>query len=328
METKQMLNSYVKAYAYLLSKLRKVEKVFADQEHLHRLIESISSTEREMLDDWNRATSFVVLEILSGKIPFNQVQPESYPILESVWEKDIKLLKAYFVWFNNKTGDADSNYFKASQEIRKLLFIPSDYSLHDFDKIKNYLNDRYLGKDGKIDETKQSTHDLIACKAERIYHTTGNTNSIENWFRAKLYVKFFYENIIPAIVNNESDKINYILKAFEFSKSPNNRFLIINCFEAAIAIYFINKERLKLIINDPESYAFNMVPIHGWPATFSTPSKKFRFDSKVSLITYEGVMDKAEQELLKEKSLLDEHKVAIDELYRQSHLEPFSDMIL
>ncbi|HEY4787125.1 MAG TPA: hypothetical protein VIH57_13800, partial [Bacteroidales bacterium] len=143
----------------------------------------------------------------------------------------------------------------------------------------------------------------------------------------------YYENIIPAIMkdDNDSEKINHInniLKAFEFSKSPQNRFLIINSFETVIAIYFINKSILQLILRDPESYDFNMVQIHDWPDNFATPIEKFRADRKVNLITYEGKMSKETKEDLKKRIPQIQHQNEIEDLYEQSNLAPLEDMIL
>ena len=52
-------------------------------------------------------------------------------------------------------------------------------------------------------------------------------------------MKMFYEHIIPAVLQNDEESVLTVLKAFQFS-NENSYNLIINCFEAALPIYFLN----------------------------------------------------------------------------------------
>jgi len=59
--------------------------------------------------------------------------------------------------------------------------------------------------------------------------------------------------------------IAQVLKAFQFSKHPDNRFLIVNCFEAAIAIYFLDPNIINELWTNAEACNFNMVYVEDWP---------------------------------------------------------------
>jgi hypothetical protein len=147
---------------------------------------------------------------------------------------------------------------------------------------------------------------LIKRNAKRIRETTGNLDNDINWFRAKLYTGMFYENIIPAVIENNEDKTVMILKAFQFSKAPENRYLIINCFETAIAIHFLDKNIIQKVLKNSEEYDYSMVPVEDWPGPekIEVPpewKEKFRYDSDDKQIIYEGIMKKEEKNKLEAK---------------------------
>ena len=57
----------------------------------------------------------------------------------------------------------------------------------------------------------------------------------------------FYENIIPAVTMKDVDSAAMVLNAFGFSKE--NRYLIINALEAAIAIYFLDADVIRELLD-------------------------------------------------------------------------------
>jgi len=141
----------------------------------------------------------------------------------------------------------------------------------------------------------------------------------------------FYENIIGAVVENDPQKTAAILRAFEFSKYPQNRYLLTNGFEAAIAIDFLNKDVVQMILQKPELFDFNLVAVEGWPQHVGVRAEfggHFRYDAENKHIIYEGVMDVKERDALLANLDKEEHRLAVQRLFEQSELRPFPDMIL
>jgi hypothetical protein len=86
----------------------------------------------------------------------------------------------------------------------------------------------------------------VKAKAERVYACNRIPHQDKkNWTIAETYARGFYENIIPAVTQGRPDSTLAVLKAFQFSKE--NRYLIINCFEVALAISFLDAEIVQEI---------------------------------------------------------------------------------
>jgi hypothetical protein len=322
------LDVVVSHLAYRCSDNRKLEN---NIRWVYDYIRSIPSTREEMLDDWTKACTMLVYEYIVGKLGFNHISSKCYAFFESSWLKDLKELIAYYNYLEDDTKTMDEHYFQAITLIRDKLFSTKHYSLNDFKNVKDYLREYYLN-DNFIDVKNPGTYNLIARKAERIQNTTGNKDDKQNWYRAEFYVKKFYNNIIPAIESeNEELKQKHIieiLKAFEFSKSKENRFLIINSFEAAIAIFFLDKNTLRNVLGNPDSYIMSLSPVtNNWPLKGNGDTKlKYSEDGK--LVVYDGVMSEEERNYLLSGLDADELKQKIDDLYRQSRLEPFEANVL
>ncbi len=247
---------------------------------------------------------------------------------------------AYFAWIEQKRGlflNHEKDFFDACDHIRQELLVNEEMksSLSDFNEVETYIKTHYLGSDGKLRTPIEKAPDLqklIEVKAKRIHETTGSTDANKNWLQAETYTKMFYENIIPAVVKNDREKVLRVLKAFQYSKM--NRFIIINCFETASAIYFLNPETIRSLWNEsanktvPESTVESMVNVDSWPQVFtvSEPCKKrFWFDK--GKIGFNGVMlDIEKKALLKALRKVEfgkpkrEHVEAIEKLYDQSRL--------
>lgn len=243
--TKQKILSKLKLHAWLevtarsISHSRKLFILKEDPSPLDDLFPDSEAEERDFYD----ACTYWASEILDGEKEFAYIDPGSYHHLEDVWLKDVKKLKAYLNWDKRKEwdkGDAESNYYEACEQIRnKLVDRSIKASKNDFEKVKDYLKSRYLATDGTIDKKKCQC--LIEPKAYRVWEMTGKIYDSTNCRqRAERYVKRFYENIVPAVEKNEPKWVSRVIDAFRLSKAPENRYLIINCFETALAIYFLN----------------------------------------------------------------------------------------
>jgi len=262
--SKGELTKYIETTAFFKSHSRmvmKIDKLGEDRRNtiirrfqqnpdkIYEIIsEEIVNTEEERHTDWYNATVSTASEILDGKINFAyQMGSDTYDHLEETWLKDVKLMKAYFIWKRKGSnwGGEQENYDEACWDIRRRLLDPQFKAPLDyFAEAKAYLQDRYLRND-EIDEGKENTTRLIQTKAKRICQTTGDCNEEVNRQRAERYIRMYYENIVPAVENKKVESIDKVLEAFRFSKEFGRRYLIINCFEAAIAMYFLDPEVIK-----------------------------------------------------------------------------------
>jgi len=341
------LSNRIDRVANIYSFYRRIEQMRSDTGlalGLYDLIgRHIPYNDLEAKNDWYNANCHITSEILKGNIKFTEhIEPSSYHRLEETWLHDVKKFNAYLIW--KKRADAGlewlandiSDYFQVANEIRnKLTLSTIKASTKDFKNIEIYLKTHYLTDDGNIDLTKSDVHRLISRKAERIWEVTqGKFDKEVNWFLAETYVRMFYENIIFSVMKNEQGNesvttccsLARILKAFQFSKHPDNRFLIINCFEAAIAIYFLNPDFIKELWQYPESCNYSMVYIdEDWPKDLYSPpicSGKFKYNDINKLITYDGKMNEKEKDFLLNNLTSEKHKKTVENLFIQSNYNP------
>ena len=75
---------------------------------------------------------------------------------------------------------------------------------------ETYVNECHENKQLGDDSLKLSW--LIRDKAHRIYENTGSKDEVHNWVCAETYVKMFYENIIPAVEQNDKEKVLRVLR--------------------------------------------------------------------------------------------------------------------
>jgi hypothetical protein len=292
----------------------------------------------DALADWHTAEVFFASEVIMGRFNLaSRISPKSYKRLENIWLREVKRLMAFFKW--RKDGfvfsDPDKYYFDACNHIRDMLIDKTIKArLSEFDEVKNYIQEHYLGE-GHRHLPKERTPELnrlIERKSYQIYETTGSTDSHRNWMQAETYVKMFYENIIPAVVESDKDKrIHRVLKAFQYSKM--NGFSIINCFETAIAIYFLDREIIDSLWKEfpkkddyPESTVESIVEVDSWPLDYNIDeSRKERFWFEQKRIGYKGVMMCDEKDVLsaalknvKLEQPMDKYEDALDKLYKKS----------
>lgn len=330
------LEIIIKQAAEKFSLMRKAERIFWEYQNKLEHLKTCPSSKDEMLRDWVEGATFVSLQIIEGNsMSISDLNPKSFKYLEESWLRDVKKLKAFYVWKADRDANQEKNYSNASQSIRKLLINKKRAPLEKFYSIKKHIKNHYLqdGEKNRLDDSKTWTKMMVARKAERIWlmrlddNTYGdNSDSEANWFRARLYIAMFYENIIGAIVDNDKEKTLNILRAFEFSKSPDNRYLIINAFEAAIAIEFLNKEIIQEVLNNPDLYTFNLEPVDSWPDKIQTD--QLCYNSSDKELTYTGVMTAKERDRLKNIITDSQQKLIIDRLYHQSHMHPYQAQVL
>ncbi len=214
------------------------------------------------------ASVYLAYYVLEDIIPLRtKLGSDSFWRLENIWLKNVKELIAWLVW--KREGEIaedwrkEKDYFIACWIIRSMLLNPEKGNRQQFGTIKKYLIKNYLKevptklaghrhKSYIIDESKAKTHELIRRKAQRIWELGGTGSKENDWANAQNYVNLFYDNIIAAVEENDEESIENVLLAFQFSKSPNNRFLIINCFETAVALNFLKTSKLINIFDRKE----------------------------------------------------------------------------
>ncbi len=242
--SEQQILGWLKRKAHEISQSRKIAML--EREKLSRLDDYYLDPGAQN-QDWFDAFLHLAASVIDGGIRLPDVGNESYGRLEEVWLKDAKQLKAYFVW-KTRDMDADWCYYEACREIRnRLLYRNFQASRADFERPRGYIESRYLSADGKsLDEGKKACRDLLQAKAYRIWEVTGKVHGAEyNWECARRYVIAFYENIVPAVTDDDPERVRSVIEAFRYSKDPVNRFLVINCFEAALAVYFLNPDTVR-----------------------------------------------------------------------------------
>jgi hypothetical protein len=325
----KFVDSFIERTARDLSHTRKLEVLTGNRD----ILDAISSTQESMLEDYLSARALFALQVLEREIPFGLLDSQSYKHLDNSWLRRVKQTKAFYIWKNGSTAGVEADFDKAGKEIRAWFISREQTDLQDFERAKSYIEERYLGADGNLDEGKPCAYIAIKDKAERIWKTTGQSNTELNWFRAKLYVTMYYENIVGAVTKTDEQarKTATILKAFEFSKSPENKYLIINAFEAAIAIEFLDKDLISELLKEPSSFDFNLVPVDDWPEDFVNPTicdGRFRYERDTRQIVYEGEMSEPEKDMLRAEAKTEMQRLAIDYLFNQSRRRPFEEMVL
>ncbi|NTU43042.1 MAG: hypothetical protein HGA78_08315 [Nitrospirales bacterium] len=336
------LHKWIKDAARKISRLRKLEQF--DRIGVQYL-DSIPTPPAEKDTDWYNGVSFLMSKILDGTIRFDEIDEKSYELLEKTYLQTVKKFKAYCSWATatgaggSYWGETDKYYFTACKEIAQLMGRTDLKSKsNDFDNLKSYIENKCL-TDGKFDVSQQKIKDLIAIKADRIHQNTRSEDNDKNWFNAERYVKMFYGNILPAVgtkdeekdEDKDKEKILTVLKAFQFSEAPENRFGIVNCFEVALAIYFLD----AAIIQDlwrtcdgrhrAETPTVNSATVQSWPDDFVTPTEckysfKFGNGTGAGEIIFDGMMSESQKSVLLQRLKKPEHIKAVNELFEQSRL--------
>ncbi|MCX7114261.1 MAG: hypothetical protein NTX45_30160 [Proteobacteria bacterium] len=221
--------------------------------------------EKDITDwDTHQAEVFLAIDILDGTINFpRRISSDSYHRLEKVWMAEVQDLLAYLNWKANGARSFDpqtvNHYTKAWEEFTKRLKAPENKAVSaEFGEAKRYLEKKYVtltDQGYKIDRDKMNQKgelDIIKIKSNRIAQQTlawdrdRDWDHDRNWRDAEIYVRKYYENIIPAVMDADPKSTEEVIKAFDYSMKGGagaeykHSYRIINSFEMAIAIYFLS----------------------------------------------------------------------------------------
>jgi hypothetical protein len=329
----ESLHSIISVTAHTMSIVRKSNRLQGD----HTFWDRMESTREEMESDWSDACIFWALKLLNGSICINEIQPASTWRFKQVWLTKMKEAIAYFLWNELKRcrtpDDPEADYYEACERIRDKLIGDTKLPPKDFEGIKAHLVEKYLTTGLTIDESKSDTKELIGTKASRIWQSTGQNDDARNWLIAKMYTKMFYENIIPAVVDDNSENVLAVLKAFQFSEAPENRYEIINCFELLLAVYFLDPSTIEKIwdwsAEQPSlGSATAIEQVKLCPTQFKIPADCLNFfeirrgtDTTESVgFCFVGAMSKSQRDGLIDSLQSKEHRSAIEKLFEKSHI--------
>lgn len=214
------------------------------------------SNEREQLEDYHHGEVMIAKEVLEGSIKFAEsVSSKSFPRLQNIWLNEVKEIMAYFIWdihgHRVTPSTHEDDYQDACDNIRSMLVDPNRKAkLSLFLEVKAFIENRYLNK-GRLDENKPDAVASIERKASRIesrLRPTGQrTHDFDNWLDAKAYMKLFYENIIPAVIEKNKECVLAVLKAFQFTKTVRDKMHVVDAFEVAVAISYLDEDLVNEI---------------------------------------------------------------------------------
>lgn len=235
------VDDWITKRAYILSQNRTIDKLMS-------IVGNPSvfqyRSQNEMQEDWCRAEIYFAISVLDGDIDFiNDINPASYYILERIWLSDVIEMKAYDIW--RKRGSPISSSDETKEDYLTALDYFRDKIKHtpkrmpsEFETVSKYIADTYLWS-GYVDESKERARDLIRCKAERLFKTTGHMDASRNWQQADDFVTLFYSNIIPAISLGNEENAKRLSEAIQIREITSNQASIVNVFEAVIMACFL-----------------------------------------------------------------------------------------
>ena len=194
--------------------------------------------------DWHNATVFIATNVLTATLRLSDLDVKCYPCIESVWLSECKETIAYFAWFEAREEVGvwcdlhvqQNHYFEACAKIRRLLVERrSKDRLENFAPIRDYICRRYLDEFQRVNG--EYSDELIQAKAKRLVPRA--TPGIAALSAAE-YTRKFYENIISAVEESDRESCGTVLQAFQHGGTWPGFPDMINCFEAAAAISFLD----------------------------------------------------------------------------------------
>jgi len=231
-----------------VSELARINGIARKLDNIGVSLGEIPSSDEEMKRDWCSAIGTILRWVLTGPRPFAFFEESCFDLLAQAWLDDVKEATAYHVWEVARSKDgiwcADetraSHYFMACDEVNKWLL----GSKHKADWkregriVERYIDTRFL-EDGKLRTDGDEVTTQVDRKAKRFARLSGSGTWIGDGRQiAREYVVSFYENIIPAI-EGRVGALRDVVKALSYGTEAGKNSLLVNGFEAALAIKFL-----------------------------------------------------------------------------------------
>lgn len=214
----------------------------------------IASSREEQDEDWRFALVYFASDVLSGRTDFaNQLSSESWRELERVSLEEVKRLNAYHISLtDSRRSDPTGCYLKACAELNAAVLCPDMKSAPlAFPEVREFLKTEYSCGESfpRFSTGNPAAEGLKAGKAETLYQTRnargGRGTAADDWKCACEYLSVFCDNVIDAIEGEEKKaelSMRRVLSAFQ---EPWRGISLVNCFEAAVAIYFFPPDRVE-----------------------------------------------------------------------------------
>ena len=206
--------------------------------------------------DWHDAEIYLAADVLEGKIRFDTaLESPSYWRLENIWLNEVVRLRAYHIWETRGRpmgmGGDKADYFEECQRCIQLLVTPGlKAPLDRFQETKTYLLTRYL-QTGTLDIRHGMANSLFQTKMSRLssHAQDADGNSLPN--HVAEYLHGYYDNIVAAVENICTAATQNVLNSLHRSQEHDSQCSIMNCFEAAIAIYFLPRDVITTLWQSP-----------------------------------------------------------------------------
>lgn len=244
-------------------------KNIAEQRAIYRIRDVHRDSEfHERTEDWHIAEVMFAKEVIEGALTLHEnISSTSYPRLQKIWLNDIKKIIAYFIWVSNgrniNPSSHDIDYQNACDRVRAMLVeVNRKANLSSFLEVKAFIENRYL-TNGILDKSKPDVIEATNRKAARIesllFQQNRNTHELDNWYDATAYMKLFFENIIPAVIERNEESVLSVLKSFQFANTTTEKLHVVDAFEVSVAISFLDANMIKDIWqqhdNDHDPYS-------------------------------------------------------------------------
>lgn len=255
--TADAIYRWSKNKSYFIAKDRlELERSRIITQILGRNVEEMTSSDQQRTTDWVLAETFFCLDILKGDLDFcNCISEDLLDILSRVWLHDVLRLHAYMLWKTQKKEPFQINeaarqqdFYDACSSFRariaskdskchsmEVRLIISDYIARKYLNLEEYKAGRYV-----LDRVKSNV--VIKRRAQRSFDISQNHDMNRNYFHAEEYVRTFFENIIPSMLEDGETAARsraLIYETFEKSDGPNYYSSIATCLEGAILIYCV-----------------------------------------------------------------------------------------
>lgn len=265
------IKSKLDGMAYYLGEHRKVRATIEKMAELRLIVDNpelihsqIASKPEEQDQDWRFALTYFATDVLSGRTDFvDQLDKESWLELEHVPLEDVKRLNAYHISLTDgRANDPAVCYREACEGLRAALLSPyMKYAARDFAPVRDFLKDRYSAGESfpKSSKGSDNAEALKRQTAEVLYQRRSQTQESKtatrdkDWGDACEYLSLFYGNVIGAVeAAPEERRKDHMTQALEAFRKPWRDYGLVNCLEAAIAIYFFDPKVVAQACHDKD----------------------------------------------------------------------------
>lgn len=312
-------------------------KNHAEKRAIYRIRELHRDSEfSERIEDWHIAEVMFAKEVIEGSLKFNEnISSISYPRLQKIWLSDIKKLIAYFIWVSNgcsiSPSPHDRDYQEACDKVRLFLTdLSRKASLSEFLEVKAFIENRYL-TNGVLDKSKPDVEAATQRKASRIeslIESMGEqTHKLDNWYDATAYMKLFFENIIPAVLEKNQESVLSVLKGFQFTTTTSKKLHVVDAFEVAVAITFLDANVIEEIWqqHDNDHYPYSAISSYidcEYRPTWLTALNDEEVDAyyQNERVWLRGIITEKQFESCSNKINSETDRLLFDSLYKESRI--------